>query len=81
MRHTLSPALIGIAILSPHQIPPLHQAMNAIIQFDPRNYKPTTLRLILAKVQEWKCSPAEAAARLLDQLAEGAAKKGAKVAR
>jgi hypothetical protein len=43
--------------------------MNATLQFDPDLYTPRTLKLILAKAQEWGCSPAEAVARLLDQLA------------
>lgn len=43
--------------------------MTASLQFDPTQYSERTLQLILAKAQEWSCSPAEAVARLLDQLA------------
>ena len=44
--------------------------MNATLEFDPHRYKASTLRLILAKSQEWGCTPVEAITRLLDQLAE-----------
>lgn len=43
--------------------------MNATLHFDPTIYTERTLQLILAKAQEWNCSPAEAVARLLDQVA------------
>ncbi len=44
--------------------------MKTTLEFDPKKYSARTLMLILAKVQEWGCSPAEAVARLLDELAE-----------
>lgn len=37
--------------------------------FDPDRYSQRVLALILDKAEEWKCSPLEAEARLLDQLA------------
>jgi hypothetical protein len=43
--------------------------MNATLQFDPSLYSERTLKLILAKAQEWGITPAETVARLLDQLA------------
>lgn len=43
--------------------------MNATLEFDPTKYSERTLRLILAKAEQWKCTPAEAMTRLLDELA------------
>lgn len=43
--------------------------MTANLEFDPAQYSEPVLRLILAKVQEWKCTPEEALARLLDEMA------------
>lgn len=43
--------------------------MNATLEFDPKKYSERTLRLILAKAEEWQCPPAEAMTRLLDELA------------
>lgn len=43
--------------------------MTASLQFDPTQYTERSLQLILAKAQEWSCTPAEAVARLLDILA------------
>jgi hypothetical protein len=43
--------------------------MNATLEFDPNAYSERSLKLILLKAQEWKCTPAEAVARLLDVLA------------
>lgn len=43
--------------------------MTATLGFDPSQYSEPVLRLILAKAEEWQCTPAEALARLLDQLA------------
>lgn len=43
--------------------------MSANIHFESENYSEQALRLILAKAQEWNCTPSEAVARLLDQLA------------
>jgi hypothetical protein len=40
------------------------------VVFDPDRYSQRVLALILDKAEEWKCSPLEAEARLLDQLAE-----------
>jgi hypothetical protein len=45
--------------------------MKAAIQFDPQKLSPETLQLIVAKATEWRCTPAEAIERLLDQLAKG----------
>ena len=44
--------------------------MAAILHFDPKQYSERALRLIMAKSQEWKCTPAKAVERLLDQLAD-----------
>ena len=43
--------------------------MDAILKFDPGQYSERTLRLILAKAEELKVTPAEAAAHLIDQVA------------
>ena len=43
--------------------------MNATLEFDPNAYSERSLKLILLKAQEFKCTPAEAVARLLDVLA------------
>ena len=48
--------------------------MTAQLEFD--NYSPSVLRLILAKAQEWNCTPVQAITRLLDQLAAANEKKG-----
>lgn len=42
--------------------------------FPPEKYSRRVYALILEKCQEWKCSPAEAEARLLDELAAKRAK-------
>lgn len=39
------------------------------VVFDPDRYSQRVLALILDKAEEWKCSPLEAEARLLDELA------------
>lgn len=51
--------------------------MSANLQFDTSGYTPEALRLILAKAQEWSCTPAEAVARLLDQAGKRFAKTAA----
>lgn len=38
--------------------------------FNPSEHTPDALRLIMLRVQQWGCSPAEAIARLLDELAK-----------
>lgn len=43
--------------------------MDATLNFDPSRYTEAALRLILAKAEQWQVPPAEAVARLLDQLA------------
>ena len=43
--------------------------MEATLEFDPAAYSERSLRLILARAQEWQCPPAEAVGRLLDELA------------
>lgn len=45
------------------------------VTFDPDRYSQRVLALILDKAEEWKCSPLEAEARLLDELAEKQLKK------
>lgn len=47
------------------------------ITFDPKDYSPETLRLIMLRVQQWGCSPAEAIVRLLDELAKQSSEKTA----
>lgn len=37
-------------------------------EFNPEDYSPEALRLIMLRVQQWGCSPAEAVIRLLDEL-------------
>lgn len=37
--------------------------------FNPNDHTPAALRLIMLRVQQWKCTPAEAIKRLLDELA------------
>lgn len=51
--------------------------MNATLQFNPDAYSERSLRLILAKAQEWQCPPSEAVSRLLDELAKRSAKRAA----
>ena len=43
--------------------------MEATLEFNPAAYSERSLRLILARAQEWQCPPAEAVGRLLDELA------------
>ncbi len=43
-------------------------AMSAFVDFNGDNLTPEALKLVLSKAQEWGCSPAEAVAKLLDQL-------------
>jgi hypothetical protein len=51
--------------------------MNATLEFNPDAYSERSLKLILAKAQEWQCTPAEAVSRLLDELAKRSAKRAA----
>lgn len=51
--------------------------MNATLEFDPAAYSENSLRLILAKAQEWQCTPAEAVSRLMDELAKRSSKRSA----
>lgn len=51
--------------------------MSANLNFDASQYSPQTLQLILAKAQEWVCTPQEAVARLLDELAKKHARQAA----
>lgn len=44
--------------------------MEATLKFNPADYSERSLRLILARAQEWQCPPAEAVGRLLDELAK-----------
>lgn len=44
--------------------------MNASLEFNPDLYTERTLKLILAKAQEWQCTPQAAVTRLLDELAQ-----------
>lgn len=44
--------------------------MKTSLEFNPSDYKPATLQMIMAKAEEWKCHPSEALARLLDELAD-----------
>jgi hypothetical protein len=50
------------------------------VVFDPERYSQRVLALILDKAEAWKCSPLEAEARLLDQLAEETLKKDGEAA-
>lgn len=51
--------------------------MNATIEFNPDQYSERSLKLILAKAQEWNCTPAEAVSRLLDEVAKRREKRAA----
>jgi hypothetical protein len=51
--------------------------MQATLEFNPDAYSERSLRLILAKAQEWQVTPAEAVARLLDELAKRRGKQAA----
>jgi len=51
--------------------------MKATLEFDPADYSERSLRLILAKAQEWQVPPAEAVIRLLDELAGHEEKRAA----
>lgn len=44
--------------------------MTATLTFDPDAYTERSLKLIMRKAQEWGCTPAEAVARLLDEVAK-----------
>ncbi len=44
--------------------------MSATIEFNSTELPERVLRLVLAAAEQWKCTPGEAAARLLDQLAK-----------
>ena len=44
--------------------------MEATLEFNPAGYSERSLRLILAKAQEWQVTPAEAVSRLMDELAK-----------
>lgn len=50
--------------------------MQATLEFNPDAYSERSLRLILAKAQEWQCTPAEAVSKLLDELAKRSARRG-----
>jgi hypothetical protein len=43
--------------------------MKVILEIEPTNYSDIVFRLILSKAEEWGVSPADAVARLLDELA------------
>jgi hypothetical protein len=43
--------------------------MKVILEINPSDYSAIVLRLILTKAEEWGVSPADAVARLLDELA------------
>jgi hypothetical protein len=51
--------------------------MEATLEFNPAAYSERSLRLILARAQEWQCPPAEAVGRLLDELAARQRRKDA----
>lgn len=44
--------------------------MATTLEFDAAAYSERALRLIMARAQAWQCTPGEAVARLLDQLAQ-----------
>lgn len=46
------------------------------VTFDPDRYSQKTLAMVLSKAEEWNCSPLEAEARLLDELAEKSSTEG-----
>ena len=46
--------------------------MKTTLQFDPSDYTPATLQLILAKAEEWQTTPAATVSRLLDEAAASA---------
>jgi hypothetical protein len=49
--------------------------MEVSLEFNPDAYSERSLRLILAKAQEWQVTPAEAVSRLLDELAKRSQKQ------
>lgn len=51
--------------------------MKATLEFDPADYSERSLRLILAKAEEWQVPPALAVVRMLDELAGREEKKAA----
>lgn len=51
--------------------------MKTILEFDPRRFSHEALMLILAKAQEWNCTPADAVSRLMDELAQRAESRSA----
>ena len=44
--------------------------MEATATFNPKDYSPRVLGMIMACAEKWNCKPSEALARILDQLAE-----------
>jgi arginyl-tRNA synthetase len=44
--------------------------MKATLELDPSKYSDLAIKLILKKAREWGITPAEAVARLLDELAQ-----------
>jgi len=44
--------------------------MKATLEIDPSKYSDLAIKLILKKAREWGITPAEAVARLLDELAQ-----------
>jgi hypothetical protein len=65
------------AVFHIHQQRTATNGMNATLEFNPDNYSERSLRLILAKAQEWQCTPAEAVSRLLDELAKRTTRRAA----
>lgn len=51
--------------------------MKTSLEFNPQDYSPAVLQMIMAFAEEWKCTPSEALSRLLDDLAAGKVKKAA----
>ena len=43
--------------------------MAVTLEFNPSNYSERVLRLIMARAEQWKCSPGEALTRLLENAA------------
>lgn len=42
--------------------------MSTQLEFNPKDFSPAALRLIMLRVEQWKCSPSEAVKRLLNEL-------------
>lgn len=65
------------ALTSPRIVDNSESAMSNQAEFDPKEWSAAALRLIMMRVQQWGCTPAEAVRRLLDEVAQNSNKEAA----